>query len=158
MRHNRYSYANWATRPERAAPEGTNSDHESAKGESTKDVDCLALRASHRTLPAHSSHASARHSYRESQSRGNEPYFLHLAHPFAKLPLGPMRMAGPGFRRTTAFTCRAGCKELDASKNRNAGPVKCNALFGVFSHGRRIDYDNARPKRGHASEVRHVEC
>src|SRR5437879_9981627 len=33
-------------------------------------------------------------------------------------------------RRTTAFTCRAGCKERDVSKNRNAGPVKCNALFG----------------------------
>jgi hypothetical protein len=32
--------------------------------------------------------------------------------------------------RTTAFTCRAGCKERDVSKNRNAGPVKCNALFG----------------------------
>jgi len=29
----------------------------------------------------------------------------------------------------TAFTCRAGCKERDASKNRNAGPVKCNALL-----------------------------
>jgi hypothetical protein len=24
---------------------------------------------------------------------------------------------------TTAFTCRAGCKERDVSKNRNAGPV-----------------------------------
>src|SRR2546425_12679504 len=31
--------------------------------------------------------------------------------------------------RTTAFTCRAGCKERDVSKNRNAGPVKCNALL-----------------------------
>ncbi len=31
---------------------------------------------------------------------------------------------------TTAFTCRAGCKERGVSKNRNAGPVKCNALFG----------------------------
>jgi hypothetical protein len=30
---------------------------------------------------------------------------------------------------TTAFTCRAGCKERDVSKNRNAGPVKCNALI-----------------------------
>src|SRR2546423_1779925 len=30
--------------------------------------------------------------------------------------------------RTTAFTCRAGCKERDVSKNRDAGPVKCNAL------------------------------
>jgi hypothetical protein len=34
------------------------------------------------------------------------------------------------FSSTTAFTCRAGCKERDATKNRNAGPVKCNALFG----------------------------
>src|SRR5258708_19286630 len=33
-------------------------------------------------------------------------------------------------RRTTAFTCRAGGKELDLSENRDAGPVKCNALFG----------------------------
>src|SRR5205807_5379960 len=32
-------------------------------------------------------------------------------------------------RRTTAFTCRAGCKERDVSKHRNAGPVKCNALL-----------------------------
>ena len=32
--------------------------------------------------------------------------------------------------RTTAFTCRAGCKERDVAKNRNAGPVKCNASFG----------------------------
>ena len=31
--------------------------------------------------------------------------------------------------RTTAFTCRAGCKERVVSKNRNAGPVKCNALL-----------------------------
>jgi hypothetical protein len=37
-------------------------------------------------------------------------------------------------RRTTAFTCRAGCKELDASKKRHAGPVKCNALFGGILH------------------------
>ena len=28
---------------------------------------------------------------------------------------------------TTAFTCRAGCKEREVSKNWNAGPVKCNA-------------------------------
>src|SRR5215475_8565587 len=35
------------------------------------------------------------------------------------------------FRPTlpTAFTYRAGCKELDISKDRNAGPLKCNALF-----------------------------
>src|SRR5207244_3133670 len=33
-------------------------------------------------------------------------------------------------RRTTAFTCRAGCKERDVSENRNADSVKCNALFG----------------------------
>jgi hypothetical protein len=26
---------------------------------------------------------------------------------------------------TTALTCRAGCKEGEVSKNRNAGPVKC---------------------------------
>src|SRR5438552_6960871 len=32
-------------------------------------------------------------------------------------------------RRTTAFTCRAGCKERGVSKYRNAGPVKCNALL-----------------------------
>ena len=32
-------------------------------------------------------------------------------------------------RPTTAFTCRAGCKERDVSKNRHAGPVKCNALL-----------------------------
>ena len=31
--------------------------------------------------------------------------------------------------RTTAFACRAGCKERDVSKNRHAGPVKCNALL-----------------------------
>src|SRR5262249_44508277 len=31
--------------------------------------------------------------------------------------------------RTTAFTCRAGCKERDVSEDRNAGPVKCNALL-----------------------------
>src|SRR5688572_27250862 len=37
------------------------------------------------------------------------------------------RTATPPPRRTTAFTCRAGCKELDLSKNRNAGPVKRNA-------------------------------
>ena len=38
----------------------------------------------------------------------------------------------PGVVRgiTTAFTCRAGCKERDVSENRNAVPVKCNALFG----------------------------
>ena len=30
---------------------------------------------------------------------------------------------------TTAFTCRAGCKERHVSKNRHASPVKCNALF-----------------------------
>src|SRR5262245_18415161 len=30
--------------------------------------------------------------------------------------------------RTTAFTCRAGCKERGVSKNRNAGPVKCNVM------------------------------
>ena len=29
---------------------------------------------------------------------------------------------------TTAFTCRAGCKERDVSESRNAGPVKCNGL------------------------------
>ena len=34
---------------------------------------------------------------------------------------------------TTAFTCRAGCKERDVSKNRNAGPVKCNALFALHA-------------------------
>ena len=32
-------------------------------------------------------------------------------------------------RRMTAFTCRAGGEELDGLKNRNAGPVKCNALL-----------------------------
>src|SRR5207249_163031 len=31
--------------------------------------------------------------------------------------------------RTTAFTCRAGCKERDVAENRNAGPVKCNFWF-----------------------------
>src|SRR5262249_31569690 len=36
----------------------------------------------------------------------------------------------PG-RRTTGFTCRAGCKERDVSKNRSAGPVKCNALLAA---------------------------
>ena len=30
---------------------------------------------------------------------------------------------------TTAFTCRAGCKERDASNNRHAGTVTCNALL-----------------------------
>src|SRR4030095_7477154 len=34
---------------------------------------------------------------------------------------------------TTAFTCRAGCKERDVSKNRHAGPVKCNALVRRLS-------------------------
>src|SRR3954467_10655927 len=37
------------------------------------------------------------------------------------------RTAAPG--RTTAFTCRAGGKERDVSEKRDAGPVKCNALF-----------------------------
>ena len=32
-------------------------------------------------------------------------------------------------RRTTPFTCRAGCKELDVAKYRNAGPVKCKGWF-----------------------------
>ncbi|HVS38800.1 MAG TPA: hypothetical protein VMS17_24805 [Gemmataceae bacterium] len=37
---------------------------------------------------------------------------------------------------TTAFTCRAGCKERRVSENRNAGPVKCNASLGpvLFHH------------------------
>src|SRR6516165_1861416 len=37
--------------------------------------------------------------------------------------------------RTTAFTCRAGFKERDRSKRRDAGPVKCNAwiLMKAFS-------------------------
>src|SRR4051812_26565326 len=36
-------------------------------------------------------------------------------------------------RRTTAFTCRAGCKERDVAKNRNAGPVKCNEERSIRS-------------------------
>jgi hypothetical protein len=32
--------------------------------------------------------------------------------------------------RTTAFTCWAGCTEGDFSEDLDAGPVKCNALFG----------------------------
>src|SRR5262249_39652487 len=36
--------------------------------------------------------------------------------------------------RTTAFTCRAGCKEHDVSENQNAGPVKCNALLGGWTN------------------------
>src|SRR5262249_52219132 len=35
--------------------------------------------------------------------------------------------------RTTAFTCQAGCTERGVSKNRNAGPVKCNALLAPVS-------------------------
>ena len=41
-----------------------------------------------------------------------------------------------------AFTCRAGCKERDVSKNRHAGPVKCNALV------RRLNSENATCRRG----------
>jgi len=33
-------------------------------------------------------------------------------------------------RRTTAFTCRAGCKERDVTENHHACPIKCSALFG----------------------------
>src|SRR5262249_38682452 len=33
-------------------------------------------------------------------------------------------------RRTTAFTCRAGCTECDVSKDRHLGPAKCNGWFG----------------------------
>src|SRR5262245_57136060 len=39
----------------------------------------------------------------------------------------------PFSSRTTAFTCRAGNKERNVSKSRNAGPVKCNALLCVCS-------------------------
>jgi hypothetical protein len=53
---------------------------------------------------------------------------------------------------TTAFTCRAGCKEQDGSKNRDGGPVKCNGLVrrrpsfpknGVPSVPPRLGYDSA---------------
>src|SRR5262249_4876925 len=40
-------------------------------------------------------------------------------------------------RRTTAFTCRAGCKERDVSKNRDAGPVKCNVMVRRRALGER---------------------
>ena len=33
-------------------------------------------------------------------------------------------------QRTTAFTCRVGCKERDVSENRDAGPVKFICWFG----------------------------
>ena len=36
--------------------------------------------------------------------------------------------------RTTAFTCRAGCKERDVSKNHHAGPVKCNVMVRRTFH------------------------
>src|SRR5438067_621859 len=60
-------------------------------------------------------------------------------------------------RRTTAFTCRAGCNEREVSKNRHAGPVKCNALLAaavalVFRHDsacrRMLQYD-VSVKRDH---------
>jgi len=42
-------------------------------------------------------------------------------------------MSGVGVwsRRTTPFTCRAGCKERDVSKNRNTGLVKCKGWFAA---------------------------
>jgi hypothetical protein len=36
--------------------------------------------------------------------------------------------------RTTPFTCRAGCKDRDVAKNRNAGPVKCKGWFAGGPH------------------------
>src|SRR5262249_48446398 len=39
---------------------------------------------------------------------------------------------------TTAFTCRAGCKERGVSKSRNAGPVKCNAWLSRIRSGLQI--------------------
>ncbi len=33
-------------------------------------------------------------------------------------------------RNANPFSGRAGCKERDVPKNRDAGPVKCNAWFG----------------------------
>src|SRR5437870_1120982 len=68
------------------------------------------------------------------ESRGFDPTLLPLwaaaGNPIPPVPgrvrLGKLPETRP---RTTAFTCRAGCKELDVSKNRNAGPVKSNALL-----------------------------
>jgi hypothetical protein len=40
---------------------------------------------------------------------------------------------------TTAFTCRAGCKQRDVSKNRNAGPVKCIAWLAAAFFSIRLD-------------------
>src|SRR5437588_3992586 len=38
----------------------------------------------------------------------------------------------PDCRLTTAFTCRAGCKERDVWKDRNARPDKCNAWILIM--------------------------
>ena len=42
----------------------------------------------------------------------------------------PITTRGTRRHLTIGFTCPASCKERDLSKNRNAGPVKCNAWFG----------------------------
>src|SRR5437879_11638099 len=52
-------------------------------------------------------------------------------------------------RRTTAFTCRAGCKERDVSKKRNAGPVKCNALFASSVCSQCAGYQKGQLHRPH---------
>src|SRR5437879_5977316 len=58
---------------------------------------------------------------------------------------GPIRAPPPHRpslpRRTTPFTCRAGCKEHDVSEYRNAGPVKCNCwilLMASMETSRRL--------------------
>ena len=38
--------------------------------------------------------------------------------------------------RTIAFTCGAGRKEHDFSKDRDDGPVKCNGWLGAFRNSR----------------------
>ena len=71
---------------------------------------------------------------------GKRPMRMMLPMPIhsaikARLVIGHLLSARspilPG-RRTTAFTCRAGCKQRDVSKNRVAGPVKCRILMKVW--------------------------
>src|SRR5262249_9773024 len=66
----------------------------------------------------------------------------HLASSYGTCPAGR-----PPGGRTTAFTCRAGCKERDVSENRNAGPVKCNPLFGGDRHGTSSRYFSPEASR-----------
>src|SRR5262249_10181943 len=60
---------------------------------------------------------------RSAEATGPE---RHTLRPLVFLQI---RLLQAGCCRTTAFACRAGCKDRDISNNRHAGPVKCTAWF-----------------------------